>query len=352
MPKAVHCGQFEDLAILYSLGELEPDDRAAVEEHARLCAGCAGILRREAELNALLAPSAPADAEPSDLLLARCRHDLARALDEDSRAARRRMWRSLFSPRAWAASLRISPRMHPAWSVAALVIVGGISGLAGWEGIGRAPLQPPGPTVLTVSAAPPPPVASPAAPAASSPQAATAPTAHSPSVEGPDERVYWATGAGMNSGGSDDALGLSDGPQLPERAWRYQPPLRIPRALDESATMNPAAGGSLAELSRSVETLWWGGIRVDPSEQQKRLLFAPLPDYPEAARRAGIDGPVTLLVRIGPDGAVREAERLSGPPVLGRAAVEAVEQWRYSPLRLGGRAQSLITSVTLAFRLR
>jgi TonB family protein len=101
-----------------------------------------------------------------------------------------------------------------------------------------------------------------------------------------------------------------------------------------------------------MESLWRGGVRVDPADQQKRLLPSPAPEYPEAARRAGIEGQVTLEVRIGRDGSVEDMTLLSGEPVLGRAAMQAVEQWRYAPLRIGGQPVSILTSVTLAFELR
>jgi outer membrane biosynthesis protein TonB len=43
---------------------------------------------------------------------------------------------------------------------------------------------------------------------------------------------------------------------------------------------------------------------------------------------------------------------VAGDPVLARAAVDAVEQWRYAPVVLDGRPVSVATTVTLAFRLR
>jgi TonB family protein len=110
--------------------------------------------------------------------------------------------------------------------------------------------------------------------------------------------------------------------------------------------------GGLAQWSRQMESLWWGGVLADPADQQERLIQAPAPRYPEAARRARIEGEVTLGLRIGRDGSVEEVKLLSGDPVLGRAAIEAIEQWRYAPLRLGGRPVSVLTSVTLAFDLR
>jgi TonB family protein len=107
-----------------------------------------------------------------------------------------------------------------------------------------------------------------------------------------------------------------------------------------------------AALMGMFDELWWGGVRVDPEQQQKRLVHSTMPDYPEAAREAGIEGDVALRVWIGKDGAVSGMDALSGDPVLVRAAMRAVEQWRYQPALLAGRPVSIVTTVMLAFRLR
>jgi TonB family protein len=354
MVSPVSCAQFEDLAVLYALGELQTADRAAVEEHVRQCQNCAAVLQREVSLAALLCPAnrPTGEEEPIEILLAQCRSELARTLDQDETEARPRAWAGLFSWRQWMASLRLSPRFHPAWSVAALAAVAAVSGFAGWEGIGHTPLQIFGPAVITVSATPPPPVTS-AAPAAA-PQAPAVNPPVMPKVSASD-RVYAASEAGMNNAFSRDmfdAAAAQDRQQQLSRTWRHAPPLRMPRSLSAVTAFDAPPSGSLDEISRTMEAFWWGGIRINPSEQQKRLVMAPLPEYPEVARRAGIEGEVTLLVRIGKNGSVQDAQMLSGEPVLGRAATEAVEQWRYSPLRIGGQPVSVLTSVTLAFQFR
>ena len=348
MAKPVSCVEFEDLAVLHALGELDDDARAAVEEHARACQPCAAILQRETALAAILSPASrpAADQESTSVLLAHCRSRLARTLD-DVKAPAPSPLTSVFSLREWIASFRLSPHFHPAWSAAALAMVAAVSGFAGWVGLGRTPLQIFGPAVITVSAAPPPSVA-PApetAPAPNPPSTANPPAAQRPAA---DSRVYSATEAGMNDAFSG---GLFHAPQnssdRPLSSWRHAPPLRMPA----TSALDAAPAGSLDEISHTMENLWWGGIRVNPGEQQKRLVLAPLPEYPEAARRAGIEGEVTMLVRIDRDGTVDTVEQLSGEPILGRAAAEAVEQWRYTPLRIGGAPVNVLTSVTLAFQL-
>jgi protein TonB len=106
-----------------------------------------------------------------------------------------------------------------------------------------------------------------------------------------------------------------------------------------------------SQFVRVLDLLFRGEIRVDPSEQQSRLIHSVAPEYPEVARLAGIDGDVLLRIFVGRDGTVRDMDPVSGPSVLARAAMRAVEQWRYAPALVNGHPVGVITSVTLAFRL-
>jgi TonB family protein len=108
---------------------------------------------------------------------------------------------------------------------------------------------------------------------------------------------------------------------------------------------------TVRDFARLFDLLVWGGIRIDPADQQKRLVSSIAPDYPEVARLAGIEGDVTLRVFIGRDGTVRGITPLSGPPILARAALRAVEQWRYASTLVDGDPVDVVTTVTLAFRL-
>jgi protein TonB len=122
----------------------------------------------------------------------------------------------------------------------------------------------------------------------------------------------------------------------------------------EAATTSADANAPSAfeEFRRRFESFWASAVSVAPEEQQTRLVRSVAPDYPEIARQAGVEGNVTLRVVIGGDGAVVDVTPISGEPVLARAAMEAVERWRYSPEMVGGRPIGVVTTVTLAFRLR
>ena len=79
MQKKIACSEFEDLAVLYAVGELDDAGRAAVDEHARDCAACAAVLQSEAQLQSALAARGEADEslDRSGFLLAQCRSELA-----------------------------------------------------------------------------------------------------------------------------------------------------------------------------------------------------------------------------------------------------------------------------------
>jgi protein TonB len=86
---------------------------------------------------------------------------------------------------------------------------------------------------------------------------------------------------------------------------------------------------------------------------QAAYLSAPAPLYPEAARRAGQEGRVTLRVRVARDGAASRVavEKSSGSPHLDAAALEAVKAWRFTPARRGADAVESWMLVPIVFRL-
>lgn len=74
------------------------------------------------------------------------------------------------------------------------------------------------------------------------------------------------------------------------------------------------------------------------------------PDYPAAARRAGVGGMVVLAVEVGADGRVGDVEVIRGRPLgLTKAAIEAVRQWRFEPARRDGEPIVMTTTVTVVF---
>ena len=84
---------------------------------------------------------------------------------------------------------------------------------------------------------------------------------------------------------------------------------------------------------------------------QGSLIHRVEPIYPPLARTAHIQGPVLLAAVIGKDGSMTELRAISGPPMLVRAAIDAVSQWRYKPYILNGEAIEVDTQITVNFVL-
>jgi TonB family protein len=109
--------------------------------------------------------------------------------------------------------------------------------------------------------------------------------------------------------------------------------------------------GFFAEMRRRILESWWGGIPVDADEMQKHIERSVAPIYPEVARQAGVEGDVVLRVYVSSSGRVTDLKVLDGPPILARAAVEAVQQWQYQAPRMNGRPANVVTTLVVSFRL-
>jgi protein TonB len=112
------------------------------------------------------------------------------------------------------------------------------------------------------------------------------------------------------------------------------------------------ADGFFAEMRRRILESWWGGIPVDADEMQRHLVRSMAPVYPEVARQAGIEGDVVLRVYISSSGRVTNLKIIDGPPILARAAAEAVQEWQYQAPRMNGRPANVVTTLVVSFRLR
>lgn len=76
------------------------------------------------------------------------------------------------------------------------------------------------------------------------------------------------------------------------------------------------------------------------------------PVYPADARLAGIQGVVILEATIASDGHVAQACVLRSVPGLNEAAIEAVNQWAFTPTLLNGMPVPLVMTVTVNFTLQ
>jgi protein TonB len=75
------------------------------------------------------------------------------------------------------------------------------------------------------------------------------------------------------------------------------------------------------------------------------------PVYPQIAKTAHVQGTVLLHAVISKDGSVQELQYVSGPPLLMKAAMDAVREWRYQPTLLNGEPVEVETTISVIFSL-
>lgn len=108
----------------------------------------------------------------------------------------------------------------------------------------------------------------------------------------------------------------------------------------------PAAGANPSE-KYSVE-----GIEMLSPEAVGALLKNRVePQYPEAAKNAGVHGDVSMRVIVNRDGVVRDVQVEDGNPQLAPAALDAVRQWRFTPYQVNGAPHEFQARLVVHFRL-
>ena len=92
-------------------------------------------------------------------------------------------------------------------------------------------------------------------------------------------------------------------------------------------------------------------LEVPADAMQRRIRHEVLPEYPEDARQAGVQGVVVLDAVVSAEGAVTQVKFVSGPEALSLAAIDAVRWWRYEPYLVNGQPAAVETTVAVDFRL-
>ena len=128
-------------------------------------------------------------------------------------------------------------------------------------------------------------------------------------------------------------------------------------------TLAPAAlnlAGVAAAADQAVSNLVAGTpvsppkpevLNISQGVTQGLILKRVQPVYPPQALTTRIEGSVLLQATISRDGDIMNVKAISGPSVLGRAAMAAVRQWRYKPYFLNGEPVEIQTQITVNFRL-
>lgn len=68
----------------------------------------------------------------------------------------------------------------------------------------------------------------------------------------------------------------------------------------------------------------------EPAVAGRKIVSRANPLYPELARRMQIQGTVKVEATVAPSGKVKSTKVIGGSPVLTKAAVNAIETWKWA----------------------
>ena len=98
-------------------------------------------------------------------------------------------------------------------------------------------------------------------------------------------------------------------------------------------------------------------VHADHEEESKiapRILHQVPPEYPDAERKAGVEGYVLLAVTIEKDGTVGEitiTKDVPKHPAFAKSAIAAVKEWKWAPAKDGDEPVAMKVHVPFEFRL-
>src|SRR5262249_55505429 len=93
-------------------------------------------------------------------------------------------------------------------------------------------------------------------------------------------------------------------------------------------------------------------VTISGKEMGQRLIHKVEPVYPPEARQANIEGTVKLTAVIATDGSIQQLRVDRGHPLLVKAALDAVKQWKYDPMIVDGSAVEVLTGIDVVFQLK
>lgn len=107
-----------------------------------------------------------------------------------------------------------------------------------------------------------------------------------------------------------------------------------------------AAASREAARTKAVASAVKVGGQIKPPTKIKDVR----PLYPQVARSARVSGTVGIEATIGEDGKVIDAKVVRSVPLLDQAALDAVQQWEYTPSLLNGVPTPVKLTITIAFK--
>ena len=123
-----------------------------------------------------------------------------------------------------------------------------------------------------------------------------------------------------------------------------------PEWTGETGPAFPIAALNLGNVVPTVRPTLAAPPRVS-RPMQGYLIHRVEPIYPSIAKTTGVQGPVLIKAVISTEGKIEQAQVVSGSPWLSKAALDAIQQWRYRPYYLNDKPVEVETEITVMFTL-
>jgi len=108
-----------------------------------------------------------------------------------------------------------------------------------------------------------------------------------------------------------------------------------------------------AEKTREMEEFARGAVKAVGRIKPPRLIKEVKPIFPEKARELGVQGVVILNARTDEYGNVVDVFVIKRVhPLLDKAALDAVREWKYEQVFIKGEPQPVVFTITITFKIK
>jgi len=140
-------------------------------------------------------------------------------------------------------------------------------------------------------------------------------------------------------------------PPKPATVEAVEPAAPEAVSADSHSSNNAQAISGLMNVPSSIPQPGPETLKISQGVSQGLLMKKVAPVYPPRAIQTHLQGSVQLLATISKDGDITSVKLLNGDPVLARAALDAVKQWKYRPYLLDAQPMEIQTQITVNFKL-
>jgi protein TonB len=92
-------------------------------------------------------------------------------------------------------------------------------------------------------------------------------------------------------------------------------------------------------------------MKVTRAEAMSAATSKPSPPYPIIAKQLKVEGEVQVQIVIGEEGKVEGATAIAGNPILTKAAIDTVKDWKFTPFKNDGKNVKAQTVLSFMFKM-